>query len=68
MTSTPDTGAPGKRRNFLVLLPLLVFIGIAALFLFGLGEGDPSKLPSALIGKPVPVTNLPAIEELNQNG
>lgn len=68
MTSTPDVGAPPRRRNFLVLLPLLVFIGIAALFLFGLGEGDPSKLPSALIGKPVPVTDLPAIEELSQNG
>ncbi|MBI1204557.1 MAG: DsbE family thiol:disulfide interchange protein [Rhodopseudomonas sp.] len=68
MTSTSDSGAPVKRRNFLVLLPLLVFIGIAALFLFGLGEGDPSKLPSALIGKPVPVTNLPPIEELSQNG
>lgn len=68
MTSTPDTGAPAKRRNFIVLLPLVVFIGIAALFLFGLGEGDPSRLPSALIGKPVPVTNLPPIAELSQNG
>jgi cytochrome c biogenesis protein CcmG/thiol:disulfide interchange protein DsbE len=68
MSSTPTTGAPAKKRNLLVLLPLLVFIGIAVLFLFGLGEGDPSKLPSALIGKPVPVTNLPPIAELNQNG
>ena len=68
MSSTPTTGAPAKKRNLLVLLPLLVFIGIAVLFLFGLGDGDPSKLPSALIGKPVPVTNLPPIAELNQNG
>ena len=49
-----------------MLLPLLVFIGLAALFLFGLGDGDPSKLPSALIGKPVPKTNLPPIAELSQ--
>jgi cytochrome c biogenesis protein CcmG/thiol:disulfide interchange protein DsbE len=68
MTYTTEKTAPAKKRNLLVLLPLLVFIGIAALFLFGLGEGDPSKLPSALIGKPIPVTDLPPIENLSQNG
>jgi cytochrome c biogenesis protein CcmG/thiol:disulfide interchange protein DsbE len=68
MTDTTEKTAPAKKRNLLVLLPLLVFIGIAALFLFGLGEGDPSKLPSALIGKQVPVTDLPPIENLSQNG
>jgi cytochrome c biogenesis protein CcmG/thiol:disulfide interchange protein DsbE len=68
VTDTTKKSAPAKRRNLLVLLPLLVFIGIAALFLFGLGEGDPSKLPSALIGKQVPATDLPPIENLSQNG
>ena len=68
MSSTPDSAAPAKRRNFIVLLPLLLFIGIAVLFLFGLGDGDPSRLPSALIGKPVPATNLPPIDELSHNG
>jgi cytochrome c biogenesis protein CcmG/thiol:disulfide interchange protein DsbE len=68
MTDTTEKTAPAKKRNLLVLLPLLVFIGIAVLFLFGLGEGDPSKLPSALIGKQVPVTDLPPIENLSHNG
>ena len=68
MSSTAD-GAPRKgARNFIVLLPLVIFIGIAALFYFGLGAGDPSKLPSALIGKPVPATDLPAIKDLAING
>jgi len=67
MSSTTDT--PRKRpRNYIVLLPLVIFIGIAALFYFGLGAGDPSKLPSALIGKPVPETNLPPIKDLAING
>ena len=67
MSSTAET--PRKRsRNFIVLLPLVIFIGIAALFYFGLGAGDPSKLPSALIGKPVPATDLPPIKDLAVNG
>ena len=42
------------RRRLIVLLPLAVFLALAALFLFRLGSGDPSQLPSALIGRPVP--------------
>ena len=37
-----------------MLLPLALFLALAALFLFRLGAGDPSQLPSALIGRPVP--------------
>ena len=51
------------RRGILVLLPLVVFLGLAALFYIGLGDGDPSMLPSALIGKPMPKTDLPPIED-----
>ena len=36
------------------LLPLLVFLALAALFLLRLGAGDPSRIPSALIGRPAP--------------
>ena len=61
MTVTSDHPAPVKRRRLIVLLPLLVFLAIAALFLFRLGSGDPSKLPSALIGRPVPDTPLPPL-------
>jgi cytochrome c biogenesis protein CcmG/thiol:disulfide interchange protein DsbE len=59
-----DPGMRARTRNIVVLLPLLIFIGLAALFYFGLLAGDPSKLPSALIGKPAPPTNLPPIESL----
>jgi cytochrome c biogenesis protein CcmG/thiol:disulfide interchange protein DsbE len=68
MTVTSDHPAPVKRRRLIVLLPLLVFLAIAALFLFRLGSGDPSKLPSALIGRPVPDTPLPPIPGLARDG
>jgi cytochrome c biogenesis protein CcmG/thiol:disulfide interchange protein DsbE len=60
--------APEKRRRMIVLLPLLVFLALAALFLYRLGAGDPSKLPSALIGRPAPDTALPPIEGLVRDG
>jgi cytochrome c biogenesis protein CcmG/thiol:disulfide interchange protein DsbE len=60
-TATPTVA--GTRR-LVVLLPLLVFLALAALFLFRLGSGDPSRIPSALIGRPAPATNLPAVPGL----
>ena len=60
--------APARRRNLLVLLPLGVFIALAALFLFRLYSGDPSRIPSALIGHPAPPTNLPPVEGLVRDG
>jgi len=68
MNVTPDGSTHVSKRNILVLLPLLAFIAMAMLFFFGLGAGDPSKLPSALIGKPAPATDLPPIENLAHNG
>ena len=49
-------------------LPLLGFIALAGLFLLRLNGGDPSKIPSALIGRPAPQTALPALEGLVNNG
>jgi len=49
-------------------LPLLAFIALAALFLYRLGTGDPSVLPSALIGHPAPVTDLPPLPGVERNG
>lgn len=46
-----------------MLLPLALFAGLTVLFLRGL-EGDPSRLPSALIGKMVPEFQLPAIPDI----
>jgi cytochrome c biogenesis protein CcmG/thiol:disulfide interchange protein DsbE len=57
-----------NRRNMLVLLPLLVFLSIAALFFIRLGDGDPSRIPSALIGRPVPATDLPPLPGLERDG
>ena len=49
--------------RWLVALPLLVFAGLAGLFLIQLLSGrDVSEVPSALIGKSAPDTQLPALE------
>ena len=61
------TPAP-KRLPWLTALPLLGFAVLAALFWFRLGVGDPSKIPSALIGRPAPRTALPALDGLTGNG
>nr|WP_205800044.1 DsbE family thiol:disulfide interchange protein [Microvirga terricola] len=50
------------------MLPVAVFVGLAALFVFRLGGGDPSRIPSALIGKPAPAFALPALEGLTADG
>ncbi len=60
-----DAGpAPAARRPRLVLLPLLFFAALAALFLLRLFAGDDLRLPSALVGKEVPHFNLPSIDGL----
>jgi cytochrome c biogenesis protein CcmG/thiol:disulfide interchange protein DsbE len=51
-------------RRTLLLIPLLAFMALAALFLFRLGAGDPNRIPSALIGRPVPQSELPGVEGL----
>ena len=68
MSAATDNPAPVKRRRLLVLLPLLVFLALAALFLYRLGAGDPGMLPSALIGRPVPNTPLPPVAGLIRDG
>ncbi|MEM7398186.1 MAG: DsbE family thiol:disulfide interchange protein [Pseudomonadota bacterium] len=57
-----STGEPQPRkRRFGVLLPFVMFAVLAGLFFIALRAGDPSTLPSALIGKPVPEFDLPAL-------
>ncbi len=48
--------------RLLFILPLLLFAGIAAYFAVGLTK-DPRLLPSALIDKPAPEFNLPALHD-----
>ena len=57
-----------KRRSWLVALPLIGFALLAALFLMRLYGGDPSKIPSALIGRPAPQTSLPPLQDLARDG
>jgi cytochrome c biogenesis protein CcmG, thiol:disulfide interchange protein DsbE len=55
-------------RRLALLLPLVVFLALAALFLYRLGAGDPSRIPSALIGRPAPAMDLPAVAGLVRDG
>ncbi len=70
MSAGTGTEAPrGSRRRLLLLVPLLVFLGLAGLFLMQLLSGrDISAVPSALIGQPAPTTHLPAVEGINLPG
>jgi cytochrome c biogenesis protein CcmG/thiol:disulfide interchange protein DsbE len=56
------------RRRFGLALPLVVFAALAGLFWYALHGGDPSLLPSAMIGKTVPQFTLPPIEGLTDDG
>jgi cytochrome c biogenesis protein CcmG, thiol:disulfide interchange protein DsbE len=67
MTAAEQTANVGRRR-MIVLIPLLGFLGLAALFMIRLSSGDPSQIPSALIGRPAPATNLPPVAGLARDG
>jgi cytochrome c biogenesis protein CcmG/thiol:disulfide interchange protein DsbE len=66
MTDLAETeaGRPASPwRRLWLLLPLALFLALAGLFAVRLGAGgDPSRVPSALIGKPIPAFALPPIE------
>lgn len=71
--SDPQTEAleAARRRRMRLILaaPVAIFLGLAALFLFRLNVGgDPSAIPSVLVGRPVPETALPPLEGLLRNG
>ena len=67
--SEPSTTSTAPRTSrWLVALPLVGFALLAAIFWFRLGNGDPSRIPSALIGHPAPQTALPALDGLANNG
>jgi cytochrome c biogenesis protein CcmG, thiol:disulfide interchange protein DsbE len=68
VTDAVNNSTNARPRRLMVLLPLAVFLALAALFLVGLYSGDPSILPSALIGRPAPQTNLPPIAGLDRDG
>lgn len=66
MSTNPQPAA--SRSNLLRLLPVGLFIVMAGVFAFALKSGDPTKLPSALIGKPAPKLTLAPLEALEKDG
>ena len=73
MTATERSAAGERARGatitrLIVLIPLLGFLTVAAFFMLRLGAGDPSRIPSALIGHPAPATILPALPGLERDG
>ena len=64
-----EADAPGRgRRAPWAFLPLVLFLGLAAIFLVRLYAGDPSALPSALVGRAAPALALPPLPGLVREG
>ena len=51
-----------SRRRLLYLAPLAVSGGMTTILAARLGSGDPSRIPSNLIGSPVPKFTLPPVQ------
>jgi cytochrome c biogenesis protein CcmG, thiol:disulfide interchange protein DsbE len=68
VTTADNERANVGRRRLLVLAPLLLFLGLVLLFVIRLFSGDPSRIPSALIGHPAPQTALPPVAGLDRDG
>lgn len=66
--SPPSHPSPPKRRKMLAAAPIVIFLAMAAVFAFALRKGDPSKLPSALIGKTAPAFSVAPIAGLMEDG
>jgi len=67
-SSPAEAPARASRMRILYLVPLFVFAALALLFLVRLYAGDPSQVPSALIGRPVPAFTLEPLPGLSQAG
>jgi len=68
MSENSTTGGVPQRSRWLMAAPLIAFAALAAIFWFRLGSGDPSRIPSALIGRPAPQTVLPPLDGLLNEG
>lgn len=71
MTGESDSASAKSRPSrpsWIIAIPLVVFVALAGLLLVRLGGGDPSKIPSALIGAPAPQARLPALGGLLRDG
>jgi cytochrome c biogenesis protein CcmG, thiol:disulfide interchange protein DsbE len=68
MSENSTTDGATQRSRWLMAAPLIAFAALAAIFWFRLGSGDPSRIPSALIGRPAPQTALPPLDGLVNDG
>jgi cytochrome c biogenesis protein CcmG, thiol:disulfide interchange protein DsbE len=67
MNTTAGQKSEMRSRRLIVLMPLILFIGLTAIFLVRLKAGDPSLIPSALIGHSVPQASLPPTNDLRRD-
>ncbi len=70
MSASASPGqTPGNAKLKVLLIVPFAIAAAVIVFLYGrLGAGDPSSLPSVLIGKPVPEFSLPGIANLQGEG
>jgi cytochrome c biogenesis protein CcmG/thiol:disulfide interchange protein DsbE len=65
---TKEKTVSQQRSHYLRVLPVVIFAVVVGFFAMALRSGDPSLLPSTLVGKPVPQTTFPPIEGLETPG
>ena len=66
-----DTGTPppSRRPRLVFLIPLAIFVALAAVFLIRLETaGNLEAVPSALVGKPAPGFDLPPLDGAGRPG
>ena len=65
----PAAGVTPPRRSLIAMLPVAVFAVMAVVFVVALLKpGEPSNLPSVLIGKPAPQLTLPPLDGIVDHG
>lgn len=64
----PERPEPQPKRTRVMMVPIAMFAAVALLFGYALTSSDPTKLPSALLGKQAPVTELAALPGLEAGG
>ena len=72
-TQAPEEEGSGRpqvstARRLRYLLPMFLFVALAAALAVQLLTGDPGKVPSALIDKPVPEFALPPVQGFEEAG
>ncbi|MCX5521282.1 DsbE family thiol:disulfide interchange protein [Kaistia defluvii] len=69
MTATEAKPARSLGRRLAIAAPIAAFAALAVIFVIRLEQGgDPSLIPSALIGRAAPATVLPPLEGLDRPG